>query len=305
MMLMAKGSSPRLRGTQTRPNPGLQRRGIIPALAGNTWGTRSPTVQRWDHPRACGEHSKFLLPSPLNVGSSPRLRGTLPLRPSRIAFHGIIPALAGNTSWSIRRPSPQRDHPRACGEHENQRCGCMTLVGSSPRLRGTQCFINSANGYWWIIPALAGNTYRFCSWRCFLRDHPRACGEHRSGIEAKRRERGSSPRLRGTHEPAGREFQSGGIIPALAGNTASTRSATRSTRDHPRACGEHIPGKGHFFVEPGSSPRLRGTPHRFHNHRTMLGIIPALAGNTVSFMGFGSLSRDHPRACGEHAMKSQ
>ncbi|RYN06962.1 hypothetical protein PG1528B_1336 [Bifidobacterium animalis subsp. lactis] len=52
------GSSPRLRGTLAPASQRPLRIGIIPALAGNT-ATRKSSIRRaWDHPRACGEHTK-------------------------------------------------------------------------------------------------------------------------------------------------------------------------------------------------------------------------------------------------------
>ena len=55
-----------------------------------------------------------------------------------------------------------------------------------------------------------------------------------------------------------------------------------------------------MVYEPGSSPRLRGTlPSGCHGAH-IVGIIPALAGNTGSVSMILSSVRDHPRACGEH-----
>ena len=110
-------SSPRLRGTHTGPAVSGRRRGIIPALAGNTRRRSCLWHATWDHPRACGEHSTVAFCASMTTGSSPRLRGTLSLSPTRAAIHGIIPALAGNTR-PMRAPLWRRwDHPRACGEH--------------------------------------------------------------------------------------------------------------------------------------------------------------------------------------------
>ena len=72
-----------------------------------------------------------------------------------------------------------------------------------------------------------------------------------------------------------------GIIPALAGNTDGVLAASKRLRDHPRACGEHDDGDVLASSEEGSSPRLRGTlPHGLADLAD-LGIIPALAGNTL------------------------
>ena len=55
----------------------------------------------------------------------------------------------------------------------------------------------------------------------------------------------------------------------------------------------------------GSSPHVRGAPS--HGRRPIVrnGIIPACAGSTNSNGRTGCSPRDHPRMCGEHAMKTQ
>ena len=72
-----RGSSPRMRGT--RPAiarcPGLP--GIIPAYAGNTVLAASRSGSARDHPRVCGEHDFETCCRAVNMGSSPRMRGTL------------------------------------------------------------------------------------------------------------------------------------------------------------------------------------------------------------------------------------
>ena len=156
------------------------RQGIIPALAGNTCRAARVGFRTRDHPRACGEHRAAGLEAALPPGSSPRLRGTRCRRcrlPRRL---GIIPALAGNTSDPFCKTSVRRDHPRACGEHKRSGRHRDGTPGSSPRLRGTRS--PSPIGWWCgrIIPALAGNTPVSPLMSVILRDHPRACGEHRS-----------------------------------------------------------------------------------------------------------------------------
>ena len=50
--------------------------GIIPACAGNTERSGSVEILNGDHPRVCGEHLNGVGPLDLNLGSSPRVRGT-------------------------------------------------------------------------------------------------------------------------------------------------------------------------------------------------------------------------------------
>ena len=91
-----------------------------------------------------------------------------------------------------------------------------------------------------------------------------------------------------------------GIIPALAGNTADALKVRDLRKDHPRACGEHFNKLPDSIKGAGSSPRLRGTHRPGDIVGEIKGIIPALAGNTLSLSCFVLIAWDHPRACGEH-----
>ena len=256
---LAPGSSPRLRGTPftaAAPRPAV---GIIPALAGNTHPPRSWVLLSGDHPRACGEHDMYDNVRVHALGSSPRLRGTPRRLQHRRRCHGIIPALAGNTTVILQNLSADRDHPRACGEHIVECFMRKTTLGSSPRLRGTLERANGDGAHDGIIPALAGNTLRDTECRVRGGDHPRACGEHIPGLFHKRFRLGSSPRLRGTLSFPTQSLGGLGIIPALAGNTKAKDAIGSWLGDHPRACGEHVSSPSEFRFARGSSPRLRGT----------------------------------------------
>ena len=233
------GSSPRLRGTRRWRVPNGSRRGIIPALAGNTACRRPSARSAWDHPRACGEHAGVDPLTLSTVGSSPRLRGTRSFSSSSSALFGIIPALAGNTYPSMWSSATRWDHPRACGEHLVCSLKLVFSLGSSPRLRGTLEPWSRKHTHQGIIPALAGNTLCAMSCMSWSGDHPRACGEHFSTVSPMSLTCGSSPRLRGTHPRLQGHGRHPGIIPALAGNTWAYAGRCRRAGDHPRACGEH------------------------------------------------------------------
>ena len=277
------GSSPRLRGTHaptcqscfpTGDHPracgehpttrsGLWgSRWIIPALAGNTAMGCVVCACWWDHPRACGEHVTTVIVEFIREGSSPRLRGTRSFLDYCCRDCGIIPALAGNTFRLTSPAFKYGDHPRACGEHLKRKRGVWWKLGSSPRLRGT----------------LRYDADRAFAWR----DHPRACGEHADTSDLLVVSRGSSPRLRGTLVDENPPDVLGGIIPALAGNTTRRRRSRTGHGDHPRACGEHAMAPLWGCARPGSSPRLRGTLLRVPLRLPAGGIIPALAGNTIT-----------------------
>ena len=70
-----------------------------------------------DHPRGCGEHSPLTTPDQSYPGSSPRMRGALPLPAGPVYCRRIIPADAGSTAAVSRADTLHKDHPRGCGEH--------------------------------------------------------------------------------------------------------------------------------------------------------------------------------------------
>ena len=91
---------------------------------------------------------------------------------------------------------------------------------------------------------------------------------------------GSSPLSRGI--PIGRWEGSvmSGIIPALAGNTATGASTPHRGADHPRSRGEYCKPVRQVISWSGSSPLSRGILWAPENHLEQHRIIPALAGNT-------------------------
>ena len=151
-----------------------------------------------------------------------------------------------------------------------------------------------------IIPAHAGNTW-WWNWCPASRwDHPRVCGEHTTHDLFVVAELGSSPRMRGTrnHRRGGNALR--GTIPAYAGNTTLALLRDVWVLNHPRVCGEHMMSLRFIPCDPGSSPRMRGTPTGVVSQTQTLGIIPAYAGNTILMVREVERERDHPRVCGEH-----
>ena len=130
-----------------------------------------------DHPRGCGEHEtayRFVIP-----------------------FVWIIPADAGSTMPTPISRIPPRDHPRGCGEHLGEIDVLLTVLGSSPRMRGARILkIVEIHGLG-IIPADAGSTGIVLLSSSCIQDHPRGCGEHRLYVGMDTRAEGSSPRMRG------------------------------------------------------------------------------------------------------------
>ena len=250
----------------------------------------------------CGEHFHYDAHVRAGVGSSPRVRGTPKPETIFCKLRGIIPACAGNTSSTTPSPRPNRDHPRVCGEHLDDKTLYARQQGSSPRVRGTPRPPSNALNPTGIIPACAGNTSRMQSRAQAPRDHPRVCGEHTTTATGKLADQGSSPRVRGTQRLVRAPRPEQGIIPACAGNTSSFAKSHLVAGDHPRVCGEHGSRSTALRLFLGSSPRVRGTPCRCAGALRRPGIIPACAGNTRRYTMFSSLAWDHPRVCGEHCV---
>ena len=192
------GSTPRMRGTPTKPCTSGTARGIIPADAGNTAVRSAEDLCGTDHPRGCGEHPTSSMLFSVLLGSSPRMRGTHPVAAGMEAARRIIPADAGNTRVGSTTTLPAGDHPRGCGEHRFQVRYKLPTEGSSPRMRGTHYLACAFGDRVGIIPADAGNTALYLMLDVWTRDHPRGCGEHRISNCFRNATIGSSPRMRGT-----------------------------------------------------------------------------------------------------------
>ena len=213
---------------------------------------------------------------------------------------GIIPAHAGLTSIGSDSSWPGRDHPRACGAHQNLVDSMVLIKGSSPRMRGSHVLAEKCRANGGIIPAHAGLTNAKAACHAGSRDHPRACGAHTWSSCTKDVNRGSSPRMRGSLDMLDSIGYEIGIIPAHAGLTIEARLAFNSPRDHPRACGAHFLLSQTCDIIEGSSPRMRGSPSMSASSVQCNGIIPAHAGLTHPAVCLRGSRRDHPRACGAH-----
>ena len=148
--------------------------------------------------------------------------------------------------------------------------------------------------------------------------HPRVCGGNDGIFLRVHRNYGTSPRVRGKHNPFCAYEQRRRYIPACAGETSELGILTTPTRVHPRVCGEthhqEAPGAGET-VHPrvcggnfyragamvsfsGTSPRVRGKPVLVLNGVRCKRYIPACAGETARRSRFWTTTRVHPRVCG-------
>ena len=105
--------------------------------------------------------------------------------------------------------------------------------------------------------------------------------------------------MRGTADAALCLLNAVGITPACAGNSKTLTLLERSTKDHPRVCGEQPAGDQRAVPILGSPPRVRGTGRSALESQRFLGITPACAGNSRNLPWPMLHHEDHPRVCGE------
>ena len=153
-------------------------RRITPAHAGKTKLYGCNQCARPDHPRACGENLRPFAASSPSFGSPPRMRGKLCVHLVKPVVGRITPAHAGKTESRKRHKKGDADHPRACGENFSSHITLKSDRGSPPRMRGKRHLRAQPRRYRRITPAHAGKTGEDINCRCFLTDHPRACGEN-------------------------------------------------------------------------------------------------------------------------------
>ena len=234
----------------------------------------------WAHPRSRGENSRPRRRRGTGAGSSPLTRGKRPVRRDGRTPPGLIPAHAGKTGQGARPPGPRRAHPRSRGENLARTHWGESSPGSSPLTRG------KPSG---AVPPPERT-----------RAHPRSRGENIVRIGLAGGVRGSSPLTRGKPCVPGDSGQGHGLIPAHAGKTSPSRTATFRLRAHPRSRGENIQTCVQVAADLGSSPLTRGKRWVSSVERFRLGLIPAHAGKTFGGGVTGAVTWAHPRSRGEN-----
>ena len=152
----------------------------------------------------------------------------------------FIPALAGNMPLILPTSDESSVHPRARGEHDLASFHVINGHGSSPRSRGTLMMLLDSILSRRFIPALAGNMGALSVCQTVVPVHPRARGEHNGKEFPHSRDRGSSPRSRGTCGVGWTPWILWRFIPALAGNINLSSGGCYVIAVHPRARGEHL-----------------------------------------------------------------
>ena len=297
--VLKTGSSPRVRGTDFGNIYLHNRFRFIPACAGNSSCFSAGCAWVAVHPRVCGEQVRLPATASVRDGSSPRVRGTDQQRRLRRVHVRFIPACAGNRTCPRTTSSAAAVHPRVCGEQFHALRARPRMIGSSPRVRGTDGYVHQDRAHRRFIPACAGNSYGDDALVRASAVHPRVCGEQFNNIKLGFFSDGSSPRVRGTENRKMDKQKRKRFIPACAGNSFRAPAASPAPPVHPRVCGEQCKAYNARWGHDGSSPRVRGTDHRGAVRRQRTRFIPACAGNSCTRQIDPSDNSVHPRVCGE------
>ena len=279
------GSSPLVRG-QRNPQLGLHAGGrIIPARAGPTNIDPKEHPAPTDHPRSCGANVALPGGEVVGRGSSPLVRGQLPIIARQDRRVRIIPARAGPTRQGHRAQEHAADHPRSCGANRAVSRSMTPGSGSSPLVRGQLRRRPGAQHGAGSSPLVRGQPHDFYEHAETERIIPARAGPTMGKPVMAVLQHGSSPLVRG--QPA---LSSGSLVNAT---------------DHPRSCGANQAANMPVREGGGSSPLVRGQHptcrHSEHQHR----IIPARAGPTAPDTTARQAWTDHPRSCGANRARQR
>ena len=152
-----------------------------------------------------------------------------------------------------------------------------------------------------ITPACAGKTKKTLDAIADGGDHPRVCGKNRLTPKRSMIPWGSPPRVREKRNSEMVFKSYSGITPACAGKTATVKSSSKFSEDHPRVCGKNYAKIYDAVDGTGSPPRVREKLNQWVKAYQDFGITPACAGKTTRLICGKSNYRDHPRVCGKNS----
>ena len=194
---LVRGSPPHMRGKvfgRFCPESAV---GITPAHAGKSRCGEAFEYYDKDHPRTCGEKNLPAWNNQTLLGSPPHMRGKVPHVPVAAFAERITPAHAGKRLPVFSGYIRSQDHPRTCGEKKSHTITSRVCLGSPPHMRGKdQRAVRQAHGSR-ITPAHAGKRRVLYAVSGAGEDHPRTCGEKRTGTGQHGSIQGSPPHMRG------------------------------------------------------------------------------------------------------------
>ncbi len=217
LIKVVKASSPRERGSSPGPLQAGHRLLVVPARAGVIPDGYEQSLDLDRRPRASGGHPIIEARDGMVVESSPRERGSSPLRLVHLQRRGVVPARAGVIRPPPATPSPPPSRPRASGGHPLAAASRAVCRESSPRERGSSCSRGPLGRVGLVVPARAGVIPQG-SWLCRgLPGRPRASGGHPPVGEVVQVSPWSSPRERGSSSSTGSSGSRRSVVPARAG----------------------------------------------------------------------------------------
>ena len=217
---IAKGLSPRVRGSRLPALLESEGRGSIPACAGQPAADPENHADRQVYPRVCGAAYRCVTAQRWGPGLSPRVRGSPCVTLTSVWCSRSIPACAG-------QPFVQRCHrgrcwvyPRVCGAATRNSRLMPRSSGLSPRVRGSQEHPYTNLPTPRSIPACAGQPPACGPSAPRGSVYPRVCGAAKNRSSPASMPRGLSPRVRGSLPPSHSDPRRSRSIPACAGQPA-------------------------------------------------------------------------------------
>ena len=195
---MSSGSSPRVWGTRVITLVAVLTGRFIPTGVGNAGHILSNPRIMTVHPHGCGERLSNGSHRHFSGGSSPRVWGTLCQKNGQGNFDRFIPTGVGNAVRIRAKTVNLTVHPHGCGERCTKRVYFKARTGSSPRVWGTQKFVQIDILLMRFIPTGVGNAPQITPTPPSSPVHPHGCGERKTAQKAKGKKYGSSPRVWGT-----------------------------------------------------------------------------------------------------------
>ena len=218
---------------------------------------------------------------------------------------GSIPACAGEPLTCLAQDEQSRVYPRVCGGAGRSRRWPVDRSGLSPRVRGSLWRGHLPGPEHGSIPACAGEPRRCPQTGRFQGVYPRVCGGAQPRRPVLPLDLGLSPRVRGSRVwERGRRCLDGSI-PACAGEPSPAPEGSYWGGVYPRVCGGASVKPIPPFIWAGLSPRVRGSPWRWHLTRGPAGSIPACAGEPGRATVRGGRERVYPRVCGGAPLRSR
>ena len=230
----------------------------------------------------------------------PRVRGLLPLRNLYANDARYHPACAGTTAASCPCHHFIAIQPRVCGDYTASAISSLSLVDTTPRVRGllaprlVKRVVDRYN------PACAGTT-SFSSARRFAQSiQPRVCGDYSVSPVIPPVFCDTTPRVRGLPLARCYSLRLCRYNPACAGTTPGEQRILEIPPIQPRVCGDYNPEICSLARRNDTTPRVRGLHSNAFPATLAKRYNPACAGTTAATTTTSSPRPIQPRVCGDY-----